>query len=301
MARMTRDTKVFAFFSLLAPLALYLVFFIYPALRGFYISLFHWSGFTASMKFVGLGNFEELFANSHFWTVVMRNTFAIIFVGGLAVLAISLLFSHLLTERIRGRSFLRAVIFFPNIINQVALAVLWAFIYNSQWGLLNSFLKAIGLGFLIMDWTAPGHLFWALLAAIVWMWVGFYTVILMAALDRIPVDFLDAARVEGASPGQIFFRIKLPLIRDVISISVVLWVISAMKEFSLLYAWGGGGSFPKDGQQNLAVYMFSMAFGSRTSIYRMGLASAMGVIMLVLVGVLVVLFWRLLGRNRLEY
>lgn len=298
---MTRDTRVFAFLSLIVPGFLYLLFFIYPALRGFYIALFHWSGFTASMEFVGLGNFRELFTDSHFWTVVMRNTFGIIFIGGVAVFAIALLFGHLLTERIRGRAFLRAVIFFPNVINQVALAVLWVFIYNSRWGLLNGILNSLGLGFVIIDWTAPGHLFWALLVVIVWMWVGFYTVILIAALDRIPVGFLDAARIEGASPGQIFFRIKLPLIRDVLSISVVLWVIGAMKEFSLLYAWGGTGSFPKDGQQNLAVYMFSMAFGSRSSIYRMGLSSAMGVIMLVMVAVLVLLFWRLLGSNRHEY
>lgn len=301
MRRMTPDTRLFALVSLSVPLALYAVFFIYPALRGFYISLFHWSGFGSSMKFVGLGNFKELFADTHFWVVVMRNTFALIFVGGILVFAISLLFSHLLTERIPGKRFLRAVIFFPMLINEVALAVLWSFIYNSHWGLLNGVLDALGLGGLVIDWTAPNHLFWSLTVAIVWMWVGFFTVILMAALDRIPTDFLDAARVEGATPGQIFRRIKLPLIRDVLSISVVLWVISAMKEFSLLWSWGGGGSFPKDGQTNLAVYMFAMAFGSRSSIYRMGLASAMGVIMLVLVALLVALFWRLMGRNRLEY
>ena len=104
--------------------------------------------------------------------------------------------------------------------------------------------------------------------------VGFYTEILVAALDRVPKELVDAALIEGAGPHEISFLIKLPLICDVMGTAVVLWVTNAMKEFSFLYAWGGGGSFP-GGQQKLAVYMYSIAFGSPASIYRMGFASAM--------------------------
>lgn len=298
---MRRDIKWFAFFSLLVPTALYLAFFIIPTLNGFRVSFFNWSGFTSDMQFVGLGNFRELLTSGHFWRVVMRNTLGIMIIGGVFVFGIALIFSHVLTGSIRGKRFLRAAIFFPNIINPVALTVLWGFIYNRDYGLLNELLRAVGLGALEQTWTASNILFWALLVALIWIWVGFFTVILMAALDRVPADYVDAALLEGAGPYQIFFRIKLPLIRDVLGVAVVLWVINAMKEFSFLYAWGGAQGFPQDGQQNLAVYMYAMAFGSRSSIYRMGYASAMGVVMLVLVGVLSLLFWRVFGRDRVEY
>jgi ABC-type sugar transport system permease subunit len=253
------------------------------------------------MEFLGLRNFQELLSSAHFWQVVMKNTFALIFVGGFFVFLIALMFAHLLTEMRFGKRFFRAVIFFPNVINPVALSILWAFIYNRNWGLLNQLLKSVGLGALQQTWTASGTLFWALLVALIWMWVGFYTVILIAALDRVPGELVDAARIEGASPYQIFFRIKIPLIRDVMGIAIVLWVINAMKEFSFLYVWGGVGGFPHEGQQNLAVYMYATAFGARASIYRMGYASAMGVILLALVALLVLLFWRAMGRQRIEY
>ena len=298
---MRADANRFAFAALVVPVALYLTLFLFPTVQGFRVSLYKWSGFSSDMEFVGLRNFRELLTSGHFWQVVMANTVAIIFVGGFFVFLIALIFAHLLTDMKYGKRFFRAAIFFPNIVNPVALAILWGFIYNRNWGLLNQLLKMIGLGAIQPTWTASTHLFWALLAALVWMWVGFYTVILVAALDRVPKELVDAALIEGAGPHQIFFRIKLPLIRDVMGIAVVLWVINAMKEFSFLYAWGGGGSFPQAGQQNLAVYMYSIAFGSRASIYRMGFASAMGVVLLLLVAVLVFLFWRVMGRERLEY
>lgn len=299
--RATRQNSFFVIVSVGLPLLLYLALFVYPALRGFYVSLFDWDGFSTDMTFVGPGNFTELASDRHFWRVVMRNTFAIIFVGGALVFGFALLFSHLLTQRIWGRRFLRAAIFFPNIVNPVALAILWAFIYNSDFGLLNALLDGLGLGALKAVWTAPDNLFWALLFALVWLYTGFYTVILVAALDRIPSSYTEAAMLEGASPPRIFFSIKLPLIRDIMGIALVLWIIEAMKQFSLLYAWGGGGNFPQDGQQNLAVFMYAMSFGSRDAIYRMGYASAMGVIMLFLVGLFFLIFRRIFGQSKFEY
>lgn len=299
--RVTQQSRFFLLVSIGVPLVLYLALFIYPALRGFYVSLFEWDGFSTNMRFVGLRNFAEIATDRHFWLVVMRNTFAIIFIGGGFVFGFSLLFGHLLTQKIWGRKFLRAAIFFPNIVNPVALAILWAFIYNPEFGLLNAILDSLGLGVLKIIWTSPANLFWALLAALIWLYTGFFTVILVAALDRIPSYYVEAATLEGATPVRIFFSIKLPLIRDILGIALVLWMIEAMKQFSFLYAWGGGGNFPQDGQQNLAVFMYAMSFGSRDAIYRMGYSSAMGVIMLLLVGLFVLILRRLLGQRNVEY
>lgn len=286
---------------LLPALILYLLLFIYPAIRAFYVSLFNWNGFTTSMKFVGLGNFKELFRDSHFWGVVMKNTGIIIIVGGIFVFGIAFLLSGILTTDIKGKKFYRALLFFPSIINPVAIAILWSFIYNKQWGMLNNILGAIGLSNFQQTWMAPETLIWAVLAAIVWMYTGFYCVILLAALDRVPVGLIEAAKLEGASETKIFFKIKIPMIWDVLVTSMVLWGINAVKEFSLLYAWGGGVDIPPAGTQNLATYMYITAFGRRVTIYRMGYSTAMGVIMFVLIAVIVTLITRITKKETIEY
>jgi ABC-type sugar transport system permease subunit len=253
------------------------------------------------MKYVGLQNFAELSKDSAFWGVAVKNTMKIIFIGGFFVFGIGFLISGLLATKIKGRKFMRALIFLPAILNPIAVAILWSFIYNYRWGLLNNMLRAIGLDSLAMAWTSPETMFGAILVALVWTYTGFYCVIILAALDRIPESHIEAAKLDGASEFQTFFRIKLPMIRPVLSTAVTLWVITAVKEFALLFAWGGGVDVPPAGATNLAVRMFITAFGRRVTIYRMGYATAMGVIMFLIVAVSVWLVYRLLKSDELEY
>jgi len=287
----------------LAPVTLlYLTLFIYPAGRAFYISLFDWSGFGAGMRYIGLNNYVEMMSDRTIWEVAMPNTLMIIFAGGVLVFGISFLLSGVLTTKMRGKKILRAVLFFPSVLSPVAVAVLWGFIYNRQWGLLNSILGAVGLGFLERTWSAPETLFWALLVAYVWMTTGLYCVILVAGLDRVPTTLLEAAEIEGAGELRKFFSIKLPLIRDIVTTAVILWCISAVKEFALFFAWGGGIDVPPEGAQNLAVRMYITAFGKRTLIYRMGYATTIGVLMFVLIGVIVLcVYMANRRRDTIEY
>ena len=286
----------------LAPaLILYLYLFISPSLQAFYISLFDWNGFTTEMTYVGLRNFTELSRDSAFWNVAVWNTMKIIFIGGFFVFGIGFLISGLLATRIKGRKLMRALIFLPAIINPIAVAILWSFIYNHRWGLLNNLLRAIGLGTLARAWTSPDLMFGAILVALIWTHTGFYCVIILAALDRIPDSHIEAAKLDGASEFQTFFRIKLPMIKPVLATAVTLWVITAVKEFALLFAWGGGVDIPPAGATNLAVRMYVTAFGRRVTIYRMGYATAMGVIMFIIVAVSVLLVSRLFKSESLEY
>lgn len=296
-----KEHKKMIILFLLPTLAFYIVLFLYPALKAFYVSLFQWGGFSGEMKFIGLGNFIELFKDHHFWTVVMKNTGIIIFIGGIFIFGISFILCGVLTTKMKGKKFYRALLFFPSVINPVAIAILWSFIYNKQWGLLNGILRGLGLGFLERAWLAPEGLIWAILAAIVWMYTGFYCVILLAALDRVPTGLIEAAQLEGASEISIFFKIKIPLIWDVLTTAIVLWCINGIKEFSLLYAWGGGVDIPPPGSQNLATYMYITAFGRRVTIYRMGYSTAMGVVMFLLVVIFVILISRLTKKDLIEY
>lgn len=297
---LARQNRRMIFLFLLPATLLYLGFFIYPALKAFYISLFDWNGFTSKMDFIGLKNFRELFTNGYFWVVSVKNTLLIIFLGGLLVFLLAFMLSGILNTKIRGRKFFRGLLFFPYIINPVAIAILWNFIYNKQWGLLNNILKGAGLEVLQRTWTSPENLFGSILVALVWMYTGFYCVILLAALDQVPEGLIESANLDGASELQIFFQIKLPLIWDVLVTSIVLWGVSAIKEFTLLYAWGGGIDIPPEGATNLAVHMFVTAFGRRVTIYRMGYATAMGVIMFIMVVLLYFLVSKFFKRESVE-
>lgn len=284
----------------LAPaLIFYLWMFIYPSLKAFYISLFDWNGFTSGMNFVGLKNFKKLIGDSSFWNVAVKNSLLITFAGGAIIFSISFLLSAILSGKIRGKKFFRALIFFPSVINPIAIAILWTFIYNNKWGLLNNFLALFGITGKI--WMDPSTLFWAILAAMVWMYTGFYCVILLAALDRVPESHIEAATLEGASEFTIFFKIKIPMIWDVLVTALTLWGINSVKEFALLYAWGGGVDIPPDGATNIAVRMYITAFGKRVTVYRMGYSTAMGVLMFLAVAIIVMVISVVMKREKLEY
>ncbi|MGE5583646.1 MAG: carbohydrate ABC transporter permease [Bacillota bacterium] len=289
------------FILFLLPAALlYIGLFIYPSIKAFYISLFDWNGFTTTMNYIGLRNFSELFSDAHFWNVVMKNTLFIIFLGGFLVFFHSFILSGVLATEIKGRKFFRALLFFPYIINPVAVAILWSFIYNKKWGLLNNILTALGFH-AVPTWTNPEVLFWAILVALTWMYTGFYCIILLAALDRVPQGLIESANLDGANEFQIFFKVKIPLIWDVLVTALVFWGITAIKEFALLFTWNGGIDVPPDGATNLAVQMYVTAFGRRVNIFRMGYSTAMGVIMFLLVAVLVLSISRIFKRDTVEY
>jgi len=286
----------------LAPiLALYLFFFVYPAIKAFYVSMFDWSGFTTEMDYIGFGNFVELSHDSRFWNVAVKNTLGIIFYGGGLIFAFSFIISGVLTTEIKGKKIFRAIVFLPTVINPVAVGILWGFIYNRNWGLLNNILGIVGLENLQQTWTAPKTLFWAILIALVWAFTGFYCIIMLAALDRVPVDILENARLEGAGELTMFFKIKIPLIWDVLVTLIIFWVITAIKEFALLFVWGGGVDIPPDGATNIAVAIFVSAFGKRVTTYRMGYSTAMGVIMFLMVMFFVLVISRITKRDVIEY
>ncbi len=286
----------------LAPaIILYAVFFIYPTAQAFYISLFDWNGFTSDMDFVGLSNFTELMGDTSFWSVAFLNSAGITIVGGLIIFTLAFILCAVLSSKIKGRKFFRALIFFPSVINPIAIAILWTFIYNDKWGLLNNFLAMIGLESLQQVWMEPDKLFWSILVALVWMYSGFYCVMLLAALDRVPESHIEAATLEGASEFIIFFKIKIPMIWDVLATSLTLWCINSVKEFALLFAWGGGVDIPPAGATNMAVRMYITAFGKRVTIFRMGYATAMGVVMFICVALLVLTIAILMKRDKLEY
>ncbi|WP_299941875.1 carbohydrate ABC transporter permease [uncultured Nitratireductor sp.] len=294
---MIRNRLIFGF---LAPAtAVYGVFFLAPTLFTFYYSLFEWSGFGEDKTFVGLGNYARLMNDYVFWLSFM-NTITILIVGGIFIMGLAFLYTILINSGIWGKKFFRLVFFLPNIISVVALSAMWAYIYNPRIGLLNSFFGAIGLdGMSKTLWTSPDNIFWAMLAALIWVFTGFFLILIMAGVDKIPADMYEAADLAGANLWQKFRHITVPMTWDVLTISFVIWVINAIKMFEFPFAFG----LLQVPQQiyTLGIYLYVMGFGKREPIYQLGYATAIGVVMLVLAFAMIVLVRRLMRRDSLEF
>ena len=294
---MMRRRMVVAF---LAPaLILYLGLLILPALQAFYLSLFKTSGFGDTPVWVGLGNYARLATDPIFWRA-LRNMSLIMLVGGVATFGLAFVFTMLLNSGLWGKKLFRALIFLPNIIAVVAITTFWSFVFMPRYGLLTSVLKALGLsGLASISWTAPENVFFAMMVGLVWISAGFYTILILAGADKVPADMYEAARLEGASTFQIFRLITLPMIWDVILITLVLWSIHAIKIVEFPYAFGGPNI-----DQNLytpAIYLYIMGFGQREPVYALGYSTAIGVALFFLTLVTIVLLRFVFKRERVEY
>ncbi|NUO97170.1 MAG: sugar ABC transporter permease [Nonomuraea sp.] len=285
-----------AFLVLALPaVILYTIFFIGPTVASFWVSLHAWDGVT-EMRWRGLDNFSLLLDDEVFLTA-FRNTMTILLAGGLLIFLLS--FALLLGMRaMTGRRFARSVIFFPNIIAPIVLSVLWGFLFSTD-GLVNAALGGAGLA--TPNWLGD-HLFLVIFIGLIWTNTGFYVTILMAAADRIPRYFYEAAELDGAGPLQQFRHITLPLSWDVVSTSAVIWTISCLKVFDFIYAFGGtSNDLPPIHTWNTAVFIYGQTFGGRVPAYNFGYASASAVVTLLSIVVFVLLLRRVMRRDPIQF
>jgi ABC-type sugar transport system permease subunit len=278
MSRSGKRSVVLPF--ILPALVVYTLFFVYPAIQALWVSLHDWSGFGKNMVYIGLGNYQEMSRDPIFWGALGR-TLLIAVVGGIGVFVLAFLFSAIFQLDIKGKRFFRAVIVFPVIVPGVGIGLIWQFIYNNDWGPLSNLLKTLGLGALDQVWLGPNLIIQSLMVAIVWTYVGYYMVIVSAGIDKIPLTFFEAARIDGASQLQQFFFVTLPMIRDVVVVAVILWAIGALKIFDLIVATTFPA--PQPSTYTLTIYIWAQAVGGYTPAFRLGYGTAMGVILLVLV------------------
>lgn len=294
-----RVSNRFIALLILPSFALYLIFFIVPTIQALIYSLYDWSGFGAAPQFIGLSNFQELLNDRVFWRSI-SNTVGILIVGGIVVFGLAFVMTMMLSSGIRGKKFFRGVIFLPNIIAVIALTTLWGYMYTPRTGLFAVIFDAIGLTDLArFPWMGPDTITIAMMIAIVWIEVGFYVVLLLAGVDKIPPDFYECAKLDGASDWQQFRHITVPLLSDVISIGMVLWSIHALKFFEFPFSFTG--LEPNPSSYTVAVYLYILGFGQRQPIYRLGYATAIGVTLLLVVILVVLILRRLTRREVVQY
>lgn len=268
------------------------IFWVYPILNMGYLSLFKWDLISPKMQFVGLQNFQALFADQQFWQTFVNTVIYTLFVVGLGV-TLGLFVAVYLKEHTKTNGFIRAVIFSPYVVSLASVALLWMWIMNKDYGLLNSILGFLGID--AVDWLGDSHVALASLILIsVWKSVGYDALILVSAIQGIPAHLYEAARLDQASPWTTFRKITLPMISPTLFFLVVVDAIASLKVFETIQIMTAGG--PQNATNTLVFSLYQYGF----QFNKVGYAAAIGVVLLALIAVFAIVYFKLLS-NRVHY
>jgi raffinose/stachyose/melibiose transport system permease protein len=286
----TKGTKIAIAAGLAPALLIYLVFAILPILQSFYYSLMEWNGFSA-MKFVGLDNFVQLFQDSLFWNSVKNNIYVVL-ASVFGQVPIALFIALLLNRKIKGLKIFRTIGFLPVVLSTVVISLTWSLIFNSEQGLINELFRAVGLDFLAQNWLGDTKFSMiAVLVVVIWQFVGLYLIIFLAALQNVPQEVLEAAKIDGASEWTTTWKITIPMIWDTIIVAVILAISGSLKTFDLIYVMTHGG--PAHSTDVMALYMFNETFSK----LQYGYGSAVSVVIFFFSLILIYTVTKLLGRK----
>jgi ABC-type sugar transport system permease subunit len=261
----------------LLPAALvYALFMVYPFFSSIYLSLTDWNGVAQVKQWVGLDNYGRMLSDRLVWLSLGHNVIWII-VGTIVPIVIGLLMAVLLHGPVRGGTVFRTGFFLPVVLAPAIIGIIWAWIYNPIFGVLNRALRQVGLGELARGWL--GDVTFALpavLVAAIWAYVGFVFVIFLAALQNVSQDLLDAAAVDGANAWQRFWNVTIPQIANVMTMVIVIGLIGGFSVFDIVYVMTGGG--PANSTELIATYTYQKAFGEN----EIGYGSALSMVMTIL-------------------
>ncbi|HIE52547.1 MAG TPA: sugar ABC transporter permease [Armatimonadetes bacterium] len=266
-----------AYLFLLPALAVYALWVLLPMGQSLYYSLFAWSGVGEHKTYVGLANFRALVQDAVFWQALGHNAILLI-MSLLLQLPLAFLLAVVFTRGLRGEGLFRTVSFAPMVMPTVAIAVLWTFIYAplEAHGLLNSALAAWGGEGWTHGWLGesdPDLSLWAVIVTVCWRYVGFHLVLFTAGIQTIPEELHEAARLDGATEGQVLRYVTIPLLARVATISATLSLVGSLKYFDIIYVMTrGDGPYPH-ATELVATYMYKLAFDQQ----RMGYGSAVAV------------------------
>ncbi|TDD00018.1 sugar ABC transporter permease [Nonomuraea deserti] len=275
-ARPPGEPRRVAYLYLLPAFLIYAAFLLYPIGRAVHLSFFDWDGLSLG-RWAGLDNYVALVADEGLRAAFGHALVLIVFYA-VVPLAIGLALAAILHHaKVRGLGFFRTVVFLPQVIAMVVVAVAWRRIYAPD-GTLNSLLGALGLDSLTRGWLGD-HTFALPAVGVVGTWfeTGLVTVLLLAGMSRIPVELYEAARLDGAGAVKEFFAVTLPSVRGEIAVALTLTVIAALRTFDLVYVTTRGG--PGDSTSVPSYEVYHRAFG----LSQVGSAAAIGVTLTVVI------------------
>jgi multiple sugar transport system permease protein len=277
-------------FLFIAPILIGIsIFYLYAFVRNIYLS-FNDVGVFGERTFVGLENFRKLMEDPIFKRALLNTAFYA-GVGVPLIVMLSVCIAWLLNQKIRGQSFYRTAIFIPAITLPAAIALLWRWLFNSQYGLINYFLAWFGVE--PIAWLGdPDTVRWSILIVLVWAAISYMVIILLAGLQRISSTYYEAAQLDGANTWQIFFKITIPLLTPTIFFVTIVSMIGMLQVFDFIFLMIRVDTASYRYAVSLVTYFFETSF----TLNQRGYGAAVSVISLIIIFAITAIQFRLQKR-----
>ena len=261
-------------------LFIYIIVVVFPTVYSLFLSFCDWNGLGAK-KFVGLKNYIQLFtSDSVFYTALRNNIIWIILTICLTVL---LLLALVLNRSFRGRIVYRAIFYFPYMLSWIIVGIIWKWMYNPNFGLINQVLGMVGLDSLKGAYLSNTKMaLYCVFIAALWQGLGQPMLYFLAGLQTLPNDILEAAKIDGAGKFNLFFRVIVPMLKETFVIVLATQIIASMKVYDIVYVMTDGG--PANSTQTLATYMYNQTF----TYSNLGVGSAIATVMVLIMMVVIV-------------
>lgn len=274
-------------YFLLPAFLIYLIVIVIPTIYTAFLSLYDWDGVGTGRLFVGLENYRYLFVEDNVFWQALRNNVIWTILAMIASLCLGLLLAIMLNRKFKGRTFFRAVFYFPFILSNIVVAFLWQWIYHPSLGVFNEILSMVGMDGI--GWLSdPRIALYSVFIASTWQQVGSAMILYLAGLQTIPDELYESAEVDGATKVQSFFRITIPLLKETYVIIFATTLFYSLKIYDIIYAMTGGG--PGNSTQVLATRMYYQTFTANN----VGIGSAISIILFIIVMIIAVpyIIWR---------
>ena len=267
----------------------FLVFYLWPVLRGAWISLHVWN-IQGMQKYVALANYKKILTNSDFYRY-MWHSFYFVLLCAPTVIILGLILALIINQKIWFRTLIRSVFFLPYVLSVSVISFIWLRLFDPKNGPVNAFLHLIGIPYDINWLTDHRFVWWAITIATNWWTVGFVMVLFLAGLQEIPTDHYEAAKIDGAGAWKRFLFITLPGLSKVMKIQIFYQIISSLKMFGQVHIMTGGG--PGDSTNTMIRYIYVTGFKKDM----FGLASAQSIIFCIMMLFIAVIQFKITDRK----
>jgi raffinose/stachyose/melibiose transport system permease protein len=284
-----REVRIASAAFLFPALFFLIVFIVYPIIDSFIASATQWSGMSQDRKFIGLDNWKQLILDRNFRTA-FGNNIIIMFMSLLLQVPFAMALATFLDVTGQRGFVFKVIWFLPYLISSVAIGILFKFALDANYGLVSSLSKLFGGGSVDLL-GRPGYALFTVIGVVCWQYIPFYMVLYLAAYGTIPVELYEAACIDGASRGQYFRQISLPLLKPAIISGATISIIGSLKYFDLVFVMTGGG--PGVSTELMATLMYKTSFVK----FNMGYGAAVACGMFLLITIIAMITITALNRR----
>ena len=263
-------------------LIIYFIIIVFPTFYSVILSFFDWNGISEK-KFIGIKNYVNLFTNDAVFRIALKNNIIWIVLTVCITVVLALLLALVLNNRFKGRIVYRSIFYFPYMLSWIIVGIIWKWMYNPNFGMINTFLDALGLDSLKGAYLSnPKIALYCVFIAALWQGLGQPMLYFLAGLQTMSSDVLEAARIDGAGKFNLFIRVIVPMLKETFVIVLATQIIASMKVYDIVYVMTDSG--PANATQTLATYMYNQTFSYNS----LGAGSAVATVMMAIMMVIIV-------------